>query len=134
MAARLRAKVQSPREIQTAIGQAMLFGGRSLAGQAGCLRLTLDLSGDGESNIGPRPRDVHSDAALAGVTVNALVIGADAARYLNYTQSEIKQLTAYFESEVIRRPRRLCRGSDRFRGFRGCDGAQAAEGTAKHWP
>lgn len=104
VAARLRAKVQSPREIQTAIGQAMLFGGRSLAGQAGCLRLTLDLSGDGESNIGPRPRDVHSDAALAGVTVNALVIGADAARYLNYTQSEIKQLTAYFESEVIRGP------------------------------
>ncbi|MGB5559317.1 MAG: DUF1194 domain-containing protein [Paracoccaceae bacterium] len=102
IAARLKSTRQSPREVQTAIGQAMLYGGQSLAGQTDCRRRTLDLSGDGESNIGPAPRDVHAHPALAGVTVNALVIGADAARYLNYTQSEIKQLTAYFETEVIR--------------------------------
>ncbi len=119
IAARLRAKQQSPREVQTAIGQAMLYGGQVLAEQAGCLRLTLDLSGDGESNIGPRPRDVHSNALLAGVTVNALVIGADAARFLNYTQSEIKQLTAYFESEVIRGPHAFVEAAIGFEDFEG---------------
>ncbi len=104
VAAQLTAKRQSPREIQTAIGQAMLFGAQSLAGQSDCWRRTLDLSGDGESNIGPRPRDIRQSALLADVTINALVIGQDAARYLNFSQSEIKQLTAYFESEVIHGP------------------------------
>ncbi len=104
IAARLAGTRQSPREVQTAVGQAMLYGARSLSGQADCWRRTLDLSGDGESNIGPRPRDIRALPLLADVTVNALVIGEDAARYLNYTQSEIKQLTAYFETEVIHGP------------------------------
>jgi hypothetical protein len=102
VAAQLRIKQQGPRELQTAIGQAMFYGAQSLSGQSECWRLTLDLSGDGESNIGARPRDVRMQPLLAEVTINALVIGQNAARYLNYSQSEIKQLTVYFESEVIR--------------------------------
>lgn len=104
IAAQLRSRQQSPREVQTAIGVAMLHGGRALSSQQDCKRLTLDLSGDGESNIGPRPRDLHQMPDLAGITINALVIGEDAARYLNYTQSEIKKLSSYFESEVIQGP------------------------------
>ena len=104
VAARLRVNQNGPRELQTAIGQAMLYGAQSLAGQSECWRLTLDLSGDGESNIGARPRDVRMHPLLAEVTINALVIGQNAARYLNYSQSEIKQLTVYFEAEVIHGP------------------------------
>lgn len=117
IAARLQAKQQSPREIQTAIGQAMLYGGQSLASQTDCQRRTLDLSGDGESNIGPRPRDLHDHPVLSGITVNALVIGQDATRYLNYSQSEIKQLTAYFESEVIHGPQAFVEAAIGFEDF-----------------
>ncbi len=102
--ARLNARQEAPRELQTAIGQAMLYGARSLADQPDCWRRTLDLSGDGESNIGPQPRTVKAHPLLGDITINALVIGQDAARYLNYTLSEIKQLTVYFEAEVIRGP------------------------------
>ena len=117
IAASLRAKKQSPREVQTAIGMAMLHGGGLLASQGDCKRRTLDLSGDGESNIGPRPRNLHTTPDLFGVTVNALVIGQDAARYLNYTQSEIKQLSSYFESEVIQGPNAFVEAAIGFEDF-----------------
>jgi len=117
IAGQLNATRQTPRELQTAIGQAMLFGAQSLASQTDCNRRTLDLSGDGESNTGPRPRDVHGHPALSGVTVNALVIGQNAARYLNYSQSEIKQLTAYFETEVIRGPAAFVEAAIGFEDF-----------------
>lgn len=83
----------------TAIGSSMLYGAFLLAQQPECWSRTLDLSGDGPSNSGPRPRDVK---ALSGVpqqiTINALVVGN--AQLNAKTQS----LTEYYRAEVITGP------------------------------
>jgi len=92
-----------PQEVATALGQAMLFGNQKLLEQSDCWRLTMDLSGDGQSNKGPRPSDVQGQLH-AGVTINAIVIGEDAGDYGSVLTSEIARLTAYFTTEVIRGP------------------------------
>lgn len=91
-------------EPPTAIGQAMLSGARRLAQQPGCWRRTLDLTGDGKSNTGPRPRDVKDLPQLDGITINALVIGSDQLGQADRRQAEIADLWAYFRTEVIRGP------------------------------
>ncbi len=91
-------------EPPTALGQAMLSGARRLAEQPLCWKRTLDISGDGKSNTGPRPRDLDGDPRLAGITVNALAIGSDPLRYDDRRQPEIGELWAYFRTEVIRGP------------------------------
>ena len=89
-----------PRDPATALGRAMLFGAAALASQRDCWRLTLDLSGDGDSNIGPRPGEEKSAAPLVGVTINALVIG-NAAPLTDGRHRGIADLNSYFQSEVI---------------------------------
>ena len=83
----------------TAIGSSMLYGGALLADQATCPRRTLDLSGDGKSNTGPHPRDVDG-AALAGITVNGLVIGPPPPN----GDAIGAELSAYFQAYVLRGP------------------------------
>ena len=84
----------------TALGQAMLAGAAYLA-QTQCWSKTLDISGDGESNLGPRPRHVKPLLKDHGVTINALVIGADDPVISDIRQVEISRLSAYFRTEVI---------------------------------
>lgn len=85
----------------TALGVAMLHGASQLSLRAHCWRKTLDLSGDGKSNLGPRPRDVKSKLEQRGITINALVIGADDPATGDTRQNEIAELSAYFGAEVI---------------------------------
>lgn len=99
----LLATDRRPHEITTALGNAMIYGGRRLASQQECWRLTMDLSGDGQSNIGPRPRDVQ-DLILTRVTINAIVIGHDGGDNTAAIDGEISRLSTYFQSEVIRGP------------------------------
>jgi hypothetical protein len=94
----------------TAIGAALLTGGRLLRDQAGCWTRTLDLTGDGESNDGPRPREVRPDALLRGLTINALVIGEE-------TGNAAAELTAYFRAEVIQGPGAFVEPAHGFREF-----------------
>lgn len=108
---------RAPHELSTALGQAMLFGGKVLSQQFECWRRTLDLSGDGESNIGPRPRETLAAPILFGVTINGLVIGADAPPFSDASRSEISQLTGYFKSEVIRGPDAFVETAIEFEGF-----------------
>jgi|TARA_B110000908_G_scaffold92139_1_gene109208 hypothetical protein len=84
----------------TALGQAMIAGATYLD-QTQCWSKTLDISGDGESNLGPRPRDVKPLLKDRGVTINALVIGSDDAVIEDTRQVEISRLSAYFRAEVI---------------------------------
>lgn len=84
----------------TGLGTAMLYGARALQGQP-CWRRTLDISGDGKSNLGPRPRGLKDRITAMNVTVNALVIGADDPSIGDSRQTEIAELTAYFQTEVI---------------------------------
>jgi hypothetical protein len=81
----------------TALGTAMILGGQYLDQQPACWKRTLDISGDGMSNLGPRPRDVKDAIGARGITVNALVIGAS-------PQLEGDALASYFRAEVITGP------------------------------
>lgn len=85
----------------TALGVAMMRGAQYLAERKHCWRQTLDISGDGKSNLGPRPRNIKPQLALRGITINALVIGADDPAGGDIRQEEIGELSAYFNAEVI---------------------------------
>jgi len=85
----------------TALGEAMSLGARYLDHKRNCWKRTLDISGDGHSNLGPRPRDVRGRIARSGITINALVIGADSLVGADRRQSDIAELSAYFREEVI---------------------------------
>ncbi|MFW2541395.1 DUF1194 domain-containing protein [Primorskyibacter sp. 2E107] len=87
VAERLRGTARVAQDPSTALGEAKRYGAALLAPQAGCWRRVLDLSGDGESNTGPRPQDVRP----GGVTINALVV----------TGSEPEALVSYFRAYVI---------------------------------
>ncbi len=101
----------------TALGQAILYGANALASQKDCWRRTIDLSGDGESNSGPQPDTILGHPKLKGVTINAIVIGADAPPYSDISQSEIAQLSSYFRSRVILGPNAFVETAIEFSGF-----------------
>lgn len=88
----------------TAIGSAMLAGFALLNGQTDCWKRTLDLSGDGTANTGPRPQDIGDALLPSGVIVNGLVIGADNPRGDDDRFAEIKELSSYYSSYVLRGP------------------------------
>lgn len=85
----------------TALGLAMREGVAHLSERTECWKLTLDLSGDGKSNLGPRPVDVKREIEPTGITVNALVIGVDSPALGDIRQAEISGLSAYFQANVI---------------------------------
>ena len=113
----LLATTRQPFEPSTALGTAMLYGGSALAAQTDCWRRTMDLSGDGQSNQGPRPGDVSGAAVLFDVTINALVIGADAPPFSDSSVSEVKVLTSYFQAEVIAGPDAFVQAAVEFADF-----------------
>ena len=88
----------------TALGVAMQLGRIYLDQQRDCWKRTLDLSGDGKSNLGPRPRDLKAGIEASGITINALVIGVDDPNTGDIRQSEIGELSSYFNAEVILGP------------------------------
>lgn len=100
----LRATPRRPHEPATAIGRAMLYGAQALGKQPDCWRRTLDLSGDGKSNVGPRPRDLTDDDRLGDITINGLVIGSMGETVGDRRQAEIGDIWAYYKVEVIRGP------------------------------
>ena len=108
----LLAAPQQKRELATAIGAAMLFGSRELTGQSDCWRLTMDLSGDGQSNVGPRPRNAQAQISER-ITINAIVIGSDAGG----SNNEISRLTSYFRAEVIKGPQAFVEAALGFEDF-----------------
>ena len=99
--ARLFASSRIATDPSTAIGSSMIYGAALLAQKPDCWTRTLDLSGDGPSNSGPRPRDVVDNTQMGQITINALVIGVDNTRAESDENSQIELLTLYFESEVI---------------------------------
>lgn len=85
----------------TALGIAMESGAAFLDQKAACWKRTLDISGDGKSNLGPRPRDVREAIGARGITINGLVIGSDAPAPADQREEEIGALSSYFRAEVI---------------------------------
>lgn len=88
----------------TALGVAMRLGQIYLNQQPDCWKRTLDISGDGQSNLGPRPRDVGDTLEGSGITINGLVIGEDATTDNNNQQPQTDSLSAYYRAEVILGP------------------------------
>jgi hypothetical protein len=78
----------------TALGSAMRAGFSLLDMQATCWRRTLDISGDGQANTGPRPQDISPAQIPPGVVVNGLVIDP----------TDNGELATYFRTYVIRGP------------------------------
>ena len=85
----------------TALGLAMQKGFEQLDARPECWKRTLDVSGDGKSNNGPDPKFERDPFVAAGMTVNALVIGADAPGFGDLRQEEIAELSSYFRVNVI---------------------------------
>ncbi|TYB82438.1 DUF1194 domain-containing protein [Maritimibacter fusiformis] len=100
IATTLRSTVRVPAAPSTALGTAMAVGAGFLSGQPDCWTRTLDISGDGTSNTGPRPQDIGHLASLAEITVNALAIGVGERQTLSTTGD----LVEYFRQNVIRGP------------------------------
>lgn len=102
--ATLRATQRRDASPGTALGVAMSEGERHLRAQSACWKRTLDLSGDGKSNLGPRPRDMRARLERSGITINALVIGVDDPDMGDIRQAEIAELSSYFRAEVVLGP------------------------------
>lgn len=88
----------------TAIGSAILTGFDLLDQQPDCWKRTLDISGDGPANTGPRPQDIPETRTPTGVVVNGLVIGSGNARGDDHRFAEVKELSSYYSSYVVRGP------------------------------
>lgn len=104
VAGRLRATDRVVAPQATAIGAALMRAGDLLADAPACWKRTVDVSGDGKNNDWPDPQDVHAGSALAGVTVNGLVVGAESAGTGDMAHRTAAELSAYFQAEVIRGP------------------------------
>lgn len=90
LADRITADRRVWRNYSTAIGEALEFTMGAFAEVPDCTRRLIDLSGDGLSNEGLEPTEVHRALRAAGITVNAIAI----------EESE-PDLTAYFFENVI---------------------------------
>ena len=66
------------------------FSLQAFSGAPDCRRKVIDVSGDGVSNEGTEPREIHRTLRAAGVTVNAVVI-----------ETDDEDLTSYFWENVI---------------------------------
>jgi len=90
--------VTAPRSstgFQTALGHALGYAARYFPEGPACASRTIDVSGDGESNHGFSPRVAYQRFPLAGVTVNALAIGASVG---------LDNLEVYYRTELIKGP------------------------------
>jgi hypothetical protein len=116
VAARLRGVTQRYDDPETAIGAAILWGAEALAKQD-CWQKTLDISGDGPSNEGPHPGQLHDDA-VAGIIVNGLVVGPQARANTTKDLSHVLSMQAYYRRYVIRGPGGFVETAKNFDDFR----------------
>jgi hypothetical protein len=100
----LRQTVRREATPGTALGIAMRQGARYLNEQSECWKRTLDISGDGKSNMGPHPALLRDRLARTGITINGLVVGVDDPDMGDIRQAEIGELSAYYRTEVIQGP------------------------------
>ncbi|MDG2451892.1 MAG: DUF1194 domain-containing protein [Paracoccaceae bacterium] len=104
LASDLRMVNRAPANPSTALGTAMQYGAALLRERDHCWALTLDISGDGKSNTGPRPQDVQTSSDFNRITINALVVGGDDLGQADRRQVQIGELQSYYDAYVIRGP------------------------------
>ncbi len=100
-AQRIKTMPKQRQGLKTAMGDALAFAANHLNHMSGCWQLTIDISADGQSNIGPNPRTVLARSIFERTTVNALIIGGPK----DGPQSQTTQaLETYFASNVLHGP------------------------------
>jgi hypothetical protein len=104
VAAQLRAQARSFEQYPTAVGSALLFGGRAVTRRQDCAQRTLDLASDGTNNDGIAPELARQE--FPGLTVNALVLGANS-----------ETLARYYEEFVIQGPDAFVLRADDYADF-----------------
>ena len=105
----LRQTTRKAADPATALGEAMISGLSFLDEQQLCRRKTIDISGDGQSNAGPRPRDVEVEISAADVTINGLAIETG--------HSGTSALSRYYQNEVIQGRGAFVERAGGFAGF-----------------
>ncbi len=93
VAAVVGAHVRGEKRLPTALGEALSFGRALLDEAGGCAARTLDISGDGQSNVGLSPARIYARMDFTGITVNGLPIG-----------DHERSISDYYRAEVIRGP------------------------------
>lgn len=91
VAERIAAQTRDVKGQSTAIGAALAFASRKLAERSNCPTLTVDVSGDGKNNVGPRPRTIYPRLIDLGITVNGLVVATQ----------DVAELSAYYHANVV---------------------------------
>lgn len=81
------------RNFSTAIGEALLYAKDSFREVPDCARRVIDVSGDGRSNEGIEPREVHERLASSNIIVNGLAI-----------EESDGGLATYYEEHLITGP------------------------------
>ncbi|EYD78273.1 identified by similarity to GB.1 [Rubellimicrobium mesophilum DSM 19309] len=88
------------RQRSTAVGAALIHAGEALGAASDCAARTVDVSGDGRSNVGFDPRYVYANYPFDGVTVNALVVSSGVQGGGHPSGDD--ELTLWFQSNVLR--------------------------------
>lgn len=104
--ARLRAWPRKQAPESTGLGAALEYGKTLLDRAPACWNQTLDVSGDGKNNDWPNPRRSRAEGKLAGVRINALVVGRDTGTAGEGGQPlvGVAELAAYFRANIIQGP------------------------------
>lgn len=92
----------------TALGAALSYAASVLAEAPDCQARTIDIAGNGESNIGPNPQVIYESGRLDGVTVNALIVSGE--------RSDA-QLVGWFEEAVLHGPHAFYVVADGFKDY-----------------
>lgn len=90
LAARVANDQRIWRNFSTAVGEALEISADLFGSVSNCRRKVIDVSGDGVSNEGVAPLEVHDRLRAAGIVVNALAI-----------ETDDTDLTGYFYENVI---------------------------------
>lgn len=101
VATRLREWPRVPAPTETGIGAGMEVAAGVFRRAPKCWEMTLDISADGKNNNGPAPKDVHASGALDGVTVNALLVGAESG---SAAETELESMRVYLMENVVHGP------------------------------
>jgi hypothetical protein len=88
----------------TALGAALIRARGMMAQAPRCAMQVLDLSGDGQNNVGPGPAAVYAAGGFEGLTVNGLAIEGEEADIARYYREQVVRGTGAFV-EVARSPR-----------------------------
>ncbi len=117
LSALLISRPRSPGHGTTAIGAAMGYAAGLFAEGPRCSRQVLDISGDGENNDGPTPRDRSQQPDLDLVTINGLAIASELHANEEGRTASGGRLVDYYEANIMKGPDAFVEVAQSFNDF-----------------